>query len=339
MKLHLTAILIVFSLLLRSCFEEDQPVPPYIPPDDVDAVSIQNSIYTHQVYFDLSSGEIVAENENSVWVLGFECSADGHHLLINSSDFWGVANTGSANFDSAYYDNPTYVWKADKSDGDLDSTAVGDWLSFDNGIPVYSNEVYLIGRFDGISFEPIKKVQFIYVDDQSYKFKVAGLEESSGNTVLITKNENLNYVHYSFQNNKVMQLEPNKNDWDILFTQYFTILFTDDGIPAPYYVRGVLHNPNLVESVLDTTTGFSEINYSNASLNLFSNKQDAIGYDWKSVKVDEGSNSAEYSVRSGYTYIIRDTDADIYKLRFKSFFNDQGIKGYPSFEYSDLIPD
>jgi len=339
MKLHLLAILIVLPLLVYSCFEEDQPVPPYMPPDDVDTVSIQHSIYTHQIYFDLSSGEIVAENENSIWVLGFECTADGHHLLINSSDFWGVTHTGSAKFDSAFNNNPDYIWKADKSDGNLDSTAVGDWLSFDNGVPVYSNEVYLIGKFDGISFEPVKKVQFINVDEQSYKFKVAGLEDIVGDTVLVTKDDNLNYVHYSFQDNKVMHLEPNKNEWDILFTQYFTILFTDDGVPAPYYVRGVLQNPNIVESALDTTISFIEINHLNASLNLFSNQQDAIGYDWKSVKVDEGSNSAEYSVRIGYTYLIKDTDADLYKLRFKSFFNELGIKGYPSFEYSALIPE
>lgn len=339
MKLHLTGILIVISFLVHSCFEEDQAVPPYIPPDDVDTVSFHNSIYTHQIYFDLSSGEILAENENSVWVLGFECAADGYHLRINSSDFWGVAHTGSVKFDSVFSDVPVYIWRSDKSDGDMDSTAVGDWLSLDSGDPVYSNEVYLVGKFNGISFEPIKKVQFIYMDEQSYKFKVASLESSVGDTILISKDDNLNYVHYSFQDNKVMHLEPNKNEWDILFTQYFTILYTDDGIPAPYYVRGVLHNPNMVESALDTTSSFIEINYSNASSNLFSNKQDAIGYDWKSVKVDEGSNSAEYSVRIGYTYIIKDPDADLYKLRFKSYFNELGIKGYPSFEYSALIPE
>ena len=46
-----------------SCFEEDQPVPPYELPANVDTLSIQNSIYDYQVYFDFSSGSIVSENE------------------------------------------------------------------------------------------------------------------------------------------------------------------------------------------------------------------------------------------------------------------------------------
>ncbi|MCF8378931.1 MAG: HmuY family protein [Bacteroidales bacterium] len=339
MNFKVGILFIFYVLIFASCFKEDEPVPPYVPPEDVETAYILNSIYYDQVYFDFSSGQIMAVNAISDWVLGFECGAGDYQIRVNSSNFWGVAPTGSKNIDSVYSSKTPYTWKSDKSDGNPDSTAVGKWVSNDSGIPMYSKEVFLLGQFDGISYKAVKKVQFIYVDESYYKFKVAGLTESQADTITIYKDSLYNCVQYSLETNGIVQLEPNKEEWDILFTQYFTILFTDDGIPSPYFVRGVLQNPYKVETALDTIAKFSDINYTIASSNVFSKAQDAIGYDWKSVEVDEGSNSAEYTVRPGYTYIVKDTDGDLFKFRFKSFFNSSGVKGYPSFEYTKLIPE
>ncbi len=336
MKFYALIILLFLPIFLVSCFEEDQPVPPYVPPDDVESVFISSSIYTKQTYFDFSSGSVVAENENNEWVLAFECADSGMHIRVNSSDLWGIAHTGSADMSLDYSGKNEYLWRSDKSDGNPDSTAVGEWVSMDGGEPVYANEVMLLGQYDGITYKIEKKLQFIKVDQGSYKFLVNDPELSIPDTVVVIKNISFNYVHYSIENNELKQLEAGKNDWDILFTQYFTILFTDDGIAAPYYVRGVLLNPNGVESALDTITHFFDVNASNALGNEFSSAQDAIGHDWKSVEVDQGSNSAEYKVRPGYTYIVRDGNDDLYKFRFKSFFNESGQKGFPSFEYSKL---
>jgi hypothetical protein len=336
MKLKACLILISLVLLAVSCFEEDDPVPPYTLPANVDTLSIQSSIYEYQVYVDFSSGSIVSENGNTEWTLSFECADSGTHIRINTSDFWGVAHTGSTNMDSTFTTNPGLIWSADKSDGNPDSTAVGSWVSFINGIPSYTNEVYLLGRFDGIAYNLFKKVQFISVNEQAYTFAISDPDVIEPDTIEVLKDNSFNYRQFSINNNTVIQLEPEKDKWDVLFTQYFTILFTDDGIPAPYYVRGVLLNPNQVEAALDTTIHFLDVNYSNAIQNSFSSTQDFIGHDWKSVTVDEASNSAEYKVRPGYTYIVRDADNDLYKFRFKSYFNKSGIKGYPSIEFAKL---
>ncbi|MFO7669012.1 MAG: HmuY family protein [Bacteroidales bacterium] len=338
MKLGPLAILIFMGVLLVSCFEEDQPVPPYVQPGDVESVSVQSSIYTSQTYFDFSSGSIVAENKNSEWVLGFECAAGGFHIRINSSDLWGIAHTGSTEWSADFSGKGAYAFISDKSDGNPDSTAVGDWVSFPGGESVYTNEVMLLGQYDGIVYKVKKKVQFISVDEASYQFLVGEPQGSIPDTVEILKNETFNYVHYSIENNEVKQLEPAKGEWDLLFTQYYTILLTDDGIPTPYYVRGVMLNPNQVESALDTTTHFLDVTASTALSLDFSSAQDAIGHDWKSVEVDESTNAAEYKVRPGYTYIVRDTDERLFKFRFRSYFNPSGEKGFPSFEYQKVNP-
>lgn len=329
-------VILLMAVVMVSCFEEDQAVPAYVPPENVTTLSIPYSIYTNQIYFDFNSGNIVAVNENTEWVLEFESTDTGMHIRINSSDLWGLAHTGSVDMSADYSEAADYTWLSDKSDGNQDSTAAGEWVSFYNGDAVYTNEVMLMGQFDGISHNVRKKVQFIEVDEMSYTFLVDNPQASQADTVRIVKNPDLNYLQYSFENHEVRFLEPDNNDWDLLFTQYFTVLFTDDGIPAPYYVRGVWLNPNLVESALDTLTHFIDISASNALNNEFSSKQDAIGHDWKSVRVDESSNSAEYKVRPGYTYIVRDTDGELYKLRFKSYFNESGVKGFPSFEFAKL---
>ncbi len=339
MKWKAYSVLMFFVLAAVSCFEVDQPVPPYSLPDNVETLSIQNSIYQYQVYFDFSSGTVVSENENSEWVLSFECADSGYHIRVNSSDFWGIAHTGSTNMDSTFTANSEYVWGADRSDGNPDSTAVGNWVRLNSGIPSYTNEVYLLGKYDGIAYHPAKKVQFISVNEEAYIFLISDPDVSDPDTIEVIKDNSFNYTQFSIENNSTIQLEPEKESWDILFAQYFTILYTDDGIPAPYYVRGVLLNPSRVEAALDTTIHFLDVNYSNAIQNRLSSQQDLIGHDWKSVTVDEASNSAEYKVRPGYTYIVRDANNELYKFRFKSYFNKSGIKGYPSLEYARLNPE
>lgn len=336
MNFRVFAILLFLSTILVSCFEEDQAVPPYVIPEDVDTVSIHSNIYDYQVYFDFSSGIVVSENLNTEWVLSFDCPDSAYHIWVNSSDLWGLAHTGSTDMGEDFSTGKDYTWISDKSDGNPDSTAVGEWLSFIDGDTLYTNEVMLLGKYDGISYTAEKKVQFLHVDEQLYIFLVSDPDAGVFDTVRVQKNDLFNKVYYSFDNNEIKELEPPKSDWDILFTQYFTILFTDDGIPTSYYVRGVWQNKSNVASALDTITPFSEMDALKALDQDFLITQDAIGHDWKSVEVDEGTNSAEYQVRPGYTYILKDGSLGLYKFRFTSFYSQSGEKGYPSFEYSLL---
>ena len=74
MNLKACIVLICMALAAVSCFEVDEAVPPYTLPENVDTLSIQHSIYQYQVYFDFTIGSVVSENENSAWILSFECA-------------------------------------------------------------------------------------------------------------------------------------------------------------------------------------------------------------------------------------------------------------------------
>lgn len=336
MRIQLIAILALFTVLTYSCFEADQPVPPYFPSNNVTTIRIDKSIYDYQVYVDFGKGAISEEHENSSWVLRFLSSDSANIIRINTGDLWAATATGSINFDSIFSATADYAWLSDKSDGNPDSIAIRDWMT---DTANYTNEVFLIGQYTGTSYYAEKKLQFIYADRSIYTFRIADLDEDSADTIVITRNIDVNYMYYSIENNEVQQLEPKKEDWDIVFSQYYTILYTDDSLRAPYYVRGVLLNPYKVEAAIDSLNGFEDITYESACQLNFCEKQDAIGHDWKSVAIDQASNSAEYKVRPGYNYIIKDTNDILYKIKFKSYLSQSGIKGYPSFEYVKLEPE
>ena len=58
---------------------------------------------------------------------------------------------------------------------------------------------------------------------------------------------------------------------------------------------------------------------------------DVIGYDWKVFDFDLG-----FVVDENRVYIIQDTDSDLYKLVFTSFYDSEGNKGNPQFTYQKL---
>jgi hypothetical protein len=91
-------------------------------------------------------------------------------------------------------------------------------------------------------------------------------------------------------------------------------------------------NPDNVAALLDTTISFSELTAQNVNLNKLSGIQDVIGYNWKSVEINQSANTANYAVRRNYSYMVRDTKGDFYKFRFLSYVNDSLKVGYPMFE-------
>jgi len=142
-------------------------------------------------------------------------------------------------------------------------------------------------------------------------------------------------VLFSISNPLEVISEPDRSNWDLLFTQYTTLLFTDEGDPYPYLVTGVLLNPALVLIAMDSITAYDDISFEKAQSMDFSKQADGIGYLWKEYDFDDGS----YTVNSKIIYVIRDTRGFLYKLRFKDFYkllNNRLQKGYPSFEYQKL---
>lgn len=329
--------IIGFSIALTSCFDEDGLV---IEPSLLKEVKIPYSMYEDQVYFNLHDTTIVSYNSYANWDLGFESSPSGYHIILNTSKFMYAGKTESTDF-TATTENTASSMVYDRSSGNLDSTAIGNWADYSNPLsPIFHKNVYIINRgVDefGNSFG-FKKIVFEKLENDTYYIHFANLDNTDEHYFQIPKNQNKNFVQFSFNNGGNLDVkQPDKVIWDLNFTKYSTILFDDFGVPTPYLVRGVYINKGIAVA-RDTIKDFNSINFSSVNDYTYSIKQDAIGYDWKIYKNDK------YIVKPHFVYIIKDRSDNYFKLRFTGFYNviknhpKYGEKGYPSFEMAKLNP-
>ena len=105
---------------------------------------------------------------------------------------------------------------------------------------------------------------------------------------------------------------------------------------APCMLDWILSNRFHVGVVEDTLKNFEDITRDDVLGLEFDTSLDVIGYDWKVAVGDPTSGGITYVTRTDLNYIIRDYHGFFYKLRFVSFYNDAGQKGYPTFEYQRL---
>ena len=178
---------------------------------------------------------------------------------------------------------------------------------------------------------------FLSLEGDEYTFKYAKMDGSVETTFTVTKDPSVSFMCFSFDDGgKQLNFEPPKYDWDLLFTQYTTLLYTKEGDPYPYIVTGVLINRLDVEVARDTLMNFQNIDINSVNQVDLTTTQDEIGYDWKDVVGDVGSGNVSYVITEGLNYVIRDQEGFYYKLRFINFYSNSGDKGYPTFEYQRL---
>ncbi len=336
LKLFLSLTLIFTALLMSSCFKEDQPITPHTPGNFIaDTVPLTDS-YKYMVYYNLYDSAIESSNDRTVWDLGFESSPSGWRVILNTSCFMKTTYIAGQTF-GAPVDTTGATWLFNPSDGSADSVAVGRWFTANGNDTIGDNRLILIDRGVDVNGNPRGFNQLVMdsLVNGTYFFRLAALNGSNPKSYTINKNNDVNHALFSISNPSTKITEPDNNSWDLLFTQYTTLLFTDVGDPYPYLVTGVLLNPKLTLVARDSITPFKDIDFDMAQSMDFTRQADKIGYDWKVYDFDEGT----YTVNSALTYIIRDNKGFFYKLRFVGFYKfvkNRLQKGYPSFEYQKL---
>jgi hypothetical protein len=332
-------ILLTVALGFSSCFKEDEARPPN-PKSPVEQKVIpltQN--YINQVYFRLSDGELPSINQKNEYDLCFSSVDTGTLIRLNSANFMKAAITNEGELEKVS-DTVGLVWLFDKSDGNPDSTALIDWISIDGTDTSYVNKVYVINRgIDERGFPVgLMKVLFKKMSGDAYHFTYSNMDNTGMKDITVTKNPGHNSTQFSFEEEGFTdQLEPKTENWDLLFTQYTTLLYTDDGEAYPYLVTGALTNLNGTRVALDSTLIFNDIVLEDVLELSFSSEQDKIGYDWKELVGDPTGGDFYYKPRTDVNYLILSQRGIFYKLRFTGFYDPEtGEKGYPTFEFQRL---
>lgn len=149
----------------------------------------------------------------------------------------------------------------------------------------------------------------------------ANLQVASVNCMpYVTKN----FVAYDLETNQLVDREPAKDAWDLLFTKYMGLY----GGTTPYAVTGVLNNlGSSANRFYPVTPG-----YTDWSAAPFSENREVIGWDWKTF--DMGTFS--YIIADSLIFFDSTRVGNIQKLWFtgfsgsasgKFYFNKQVISG------------
>lgn len=331
-------LLLLIMGLLSSCFKKDEIVIPHDPGEVTTTVIPMTKYYNDQYYFKLDNNEIVSSNNRSIFDLNFSCNDTLTDISLNTANFAMAAETDFEKLEDVT-DTIGLKWNFDKSDGNPDSLAIKHWVSIAAGDTTYSNRVWVINR--GISALGIqlglKKVKFQELKGNKYYFSFSNMDNSGLVETFVEKDDVFGSIQYSFQDETEMQTEPEIDNWDLLFTTYSTLLFTNEGSAYPYLVTGVLQNQKHSMISLDTSLVFSEISLSDTSLLEFKSDLDMIGYEWKKIIGDVEAGDYYYETKLNDTYIIRDNNLFYYKLRFINFYDPvTGEQGFPTFEFQKL---
>lgn len=319
---------IVVASTLTSCFKEDKPVPPYVSPAGVStAVAEMKPDYSMQLYYDLHTNAFVKSNHREDWDFSYSCKAGVSAVYLNSAKRVRVFDTQSTDWAVPVTNLSAINWAYDESTGEPEKTAL---YTRTNG------HVYLMDlgvKTDGTTIG-YKKIKFLSNTEQEINIEYANLDGSDVKAITLTKNADYNFVYYSFKDaGAQVYPEPKKSEYDFLFTYYTTRVYYDNSTTEFewYLVAGVLLNPTDVSAAMDSTDNFTGITYQDLGNYTFSEKRDAIGYRWKRLT---SINTGNYTIMIKYTYMVRDRSGDFWKLRFTSFTNELGQKGYPTFEVS-----
>jgi hypothetical protein len=322
---------LVFPLIFNSCFKEDDMVFAHEQGTVLEGSVSMGNLYGTRIFYDLRENCTAASGPVTEWDLSFASSGEGWTIRLNSSKFMYAGNTRDTSFQQEPVAGDLEM-VFDASNGDPDSTAIGEWVVQSEDTAWSYREVYLLdlGMDSAGNLLGFMKVQF-ETEGRDYRIRYARPTAADEQVRVISRDPLRDRIYFSFKNG-VVDVAPPPADWSLLFTKYTTMLVTDEGENYPYIVNGVLLNPNGVRAALDTIHDFTEMQLADTLDLELTNRSDVIGYEWKYYDFDAGV----YSIVPGMNYVIRDRDGFFYKFRFIDFYNNSGMKGSPRFEFVRL---
>lgn len=325
------ANIILLIFLLVSIFSCEQAETALSPPTPGDVNTVQITIgfpYANQVYYNCLENQIIRTNTKWDWDLAFYSGENISHtsndstciIKLNYAKGMLASDLGNSEINEIV-DIKNINWQWDNSNGELNQTVIK------------SHNTYIINRQYDENSNHLGYYLFkvLEINDNSIKVLFRKNEDEQVFTSIINYNRNKNFTHFSFDNNgEVIEIEPNKNTWDLLFTNYQQKF---DNLPLPFVITGCMINKyDGVTVAEDTLNNFSDIILSDTINYTFIDDYDIIGYDWKIRNSSDNSFKIDTTIK----YIIRNNEGIFFKLRFIDFYNNTGEKGYPKFEIQKL---
>ncbi|RDC58581.1 hypothetical protein DU508_00860 [Pedobacter chinensis] len=336
-KLNSMIAIAALAITFTACKKNTEEPIIVVPPSDGSTITLSGktaeSNYANIAYVDLSTDKSTAVDRKS-FNIGLT-SDSRFRAVLNASyqttavatsktdiNVVTVADPGTTTELNHNISDPLTASLVDSWDGDITKTVFAEVSATDT-----ENKVYLISFEGSKDKDKWFKVK-ISRNGTGYKLQYARLGETIIKTLDIAKNADYNLVFVSLENNKTVNAEPKKLEWDLSWS-YSTY---NSGLGSPYwfqdfisinYLAGV-SAAQIEETGTLTYSSFAESNISGLT---FLTTRDAIGDKWR---VTTGTG-----IRTNRFYILKDSAGNYYKLRFVSMGvgNDGGERGKPVIEY------
>lgn len=334
-QINLALLAFMILGLMPACNNDDDVIPD-IPPSGGTTLTLNGgaggAAAQNSVFVDFST-----DRQDSIvrtsWDLAFYSGSDFRVRLNNfagaaaiGTDYTSLSDVSSSNFDIASLavgQGQGTLALIDDPSGAVNGTVIPAIAANDA-----DNKVYIVSARGGTAPElaNVYKVRVTRSGTTSYTLEYAQLDATSSSTIQVTKDTDYNYSFVSFTSGREVSVEPEKANWDIVwsYSMYFTATF-----PYPFsdlvfinHLGGVTAAEVLAETV--TYEDFSEAHISSVT---FDNSRNVIGSNWRATTGTVG-------VRQDRFYVVRDAAGNVYKLKFNSFHaSDGGMRGYPEIEY------
>lgn len=210
--------------------------------------------------------------------------------LYNSDTIW---EEGAFNVNSL--DHPDYGW------------GVYNMVTHD----VVGDSIFVLKLADGT----LKKVWIQRKNStaNTYYFKYANIDGSDEVVEVLNVNDfsERHFIYYSITDQEVIDREPPKESWDILFSRFMGTTFDNEGNPSRYPVVGVLNNP------MAGANRFQPVGQDfedwNSSPMIY--ERAAIGHDWKQFDME----LFQWVLADDLAFFVKTVQEDVYKLTFDYF--------------------
>ncbi|MFZ4464462.1 MAG: T9SS type A sorting domain-containing protein [Bacteroidales bacterium] len=288
---------------------------------------VMGASYANDVYYSLENGTIKAEPRNN-WDLGFYTNRWSAGIIINDgigvklfvypkgdTTAWNTIDTaGMTQWVNSY--NSDTIWE----DGAFNRNALGHP---DYGWGVYNminhdvvgDSVYVLQLANG----SLKKIWIQRKNSiaNTFYFKYADVNNQNEVSVNldVTPYESKLFIYYSLTTQQLIDREPAKTDWDLLFSKYMGTTFDNEGNPTPYPVVGVVAN------VTDTISKNYPVtpDFEDWTVNPMNGDKATIGHDWKSFDM----NTFSWTIADSTVYFVKNEKGDIYKF-IPDYFSGSG---------------
>lgn len=301
-------IYLLFALFIfSSCEKNPDPLPPL---SLADSISMGEG-YADEVFYSLKDG-VVKTSPRSAWDLAFSTDPMSSAILVNEGygielytyplgdkDDWDNVNvTDIENWPLMYNSDTSWYYGAfDRNDlGHPDyGWGVYNMTTHD----VMGDSLFIVKLSDGT-------LQKLFIEKRaamtnSFSIKYGNVDAAgTSKEIPCSSYTSKNFVYFSLGSGEVLDIEPDSDSWDLLFTKYW-----DESIP--YNVTGVLTNKEVeTGEVRETDTSLAD-----PAEAEFTDDIAEIGSDWKSFDM----GTFQYVMEPDLCYFVKSGE-EMYKITF-----------------------